>query len=64
MKTPTVLSAAFALFCFCLPAGAEDAQGLDKEEMTKLYGEDFAREAMDARSLMDEEWDEDTYKPR
>ncbi|MDO4221857.1 MAG: hypothetical protein Q4C88_07045 [Akkermansia sp.] len=60
MKTPTVLSAAFALFCFCPPAGAEDAQGLDKEEMTKLYGEDFAKEAMDARSLMDEEWDEDT----
>ena len=60
MKTYTVLSAAFALFCFCPSAGAEEGQGLNKEEMSHLYGEDFAKEAMDARSLIDEEWDEDT----
>ena len=60
MKTAPALLAALAVCLTPVPMLAEEGQGLGKEEMSNLYGEDFAKEAMDARSLMDEEWDEDT----
>ena len=62
MKTSHALSAVLAICCITAPATvcAGEAQGLSEQEMTKLYGEDFAKEAMDARNMMDEEWDEDT----
>lgn len=61
MKTYQLLP--LLAFCLCTaaaPTSAEEEQGLSKQEMINLYGEDFAKEAMEARNLIDEEWDEDT----
>ena len=61
MKTYQLLP--LLAFCLCTapaPTSAEEGQGLSKQEMINLYGEDFAKEAMEARNLIDEEWDEDT----
>lgn len=62
MKTPPALLSILAVCCLAATstAHAEDTQGLSEQEMSTLYGEDFAKEAMDARNMMDEEWDEDT----
>lgn len=38
---------------------AATALGLTAEEMTQLYGADFARQTAAAQKLMDEEWDAD-----
>ena len=41
------------------PAQAETALGLTEAEMTALYGKDFAKQAIQAREMMDEDWNED-----
>lgn len=54
-----LLLAACAVLGCAVPAYAASALGLTAEEMTKLYGADFARQTTDAQKLMDEEWDAD-----
>lgn len=54
-----LLLAACAVLVCTAPAYAASALGLSAEEMTKLYGADFARQTTDAQKLMDEEWDAD-----
>ena len=51
---------AFCLYTAPAPVCAAEGQGLSKQEMTNLYGEDFAKEASEAQKLIDEEWDADT----
>ena len=58
MKTLITALALAGLACPATLPAAED-QALSQEEMTNLYGKDFAKEALEARSLMDEEWDEE-----
>ncbi|MDO4818684.1 MAG: hypothetical protein Q3986_09690 [Akkermansia sp.] len=59
MKTHPLLP--LLAFCLCTaPVDAAEGQGLSKQEMTNLYGEDFAKETAEAQKLIDEEWDADT----
>ena len=51
---------AFCLYAAPAPVCAAEGQGLSKQEMTNLYGEDFAKETAEAQKLIDEEWDADT----
>lgn len=61
MKThPLLPLLAFCLYAAPAPLCAAEGQGLSKQEMTNLYGEDFAKEATEAQKLIDEEWDADT----
>ncbi len=58
MKTRELLILAVSAVMCCAGSGyAASALGLTAEEMSKLYGADFARQTTDAQKLMDEEWD-------
>lgn len=48
-----------AVLCCTAHVQAATALGLTAEEMTQLYGADFARQTSAAQKLMDEEWDAD-----
>lgn len=60
MKTNNLLSLAIcAALCCAAHVQAATALGLTAEEMTQLYGADFARQTAEAQKLMDEDWDAD-----
>ncbi|MDO4221969.1 MAG: hypothetical protein Q4C88_07605 [Akkermansia sp.] len=60
MKTRHLLTLAIcAALCCSARVQAATALGLTAEEMTQLYGADFARQTSEAQKLMDEEWDAD-----
>lgn len=60
MKTCNLLSLAIcAALCCAAHVQAATALGLTAEEMTQLYGADFARQTAEAQKLMDEDWDAD-----
>lgn len=58
MREIPILALCAVLYCTS-PVSAATALGLTAEEMTKLYGADFARQTTEAQKLMDEEWDAD-----
>lgn len=61
MKALPLLPALVAgLLLFAAPqAAAASAMGMTEAEMADLYGKDFAKQAMQARELMDQDWNED-----